>query len=193
MGRPKLKMSPEERSEHNRIGNNRRKQDQREREADEKAREGQLSGAEVDELVKMLTSMSLAEAALILAELQRDYKKKYGIKIPGLREASRAYPRSEHETIKEFSLRQKCATKLLLIRMYSDTAISRSKARDRNERYELKEAQKAAMLGIKVNVYKEQKLTKKKKVMKKEDKIRETMARIRQGPTNTVAVNTSSI
>lgn len=179
MGRPKLNMSPEERSEHDRSGNNCRKQDQRKREADAKALEGQLSSAEIDELVEMLTSMPLAEATLILAELQRNYNKTYGIEIPGLREASSVGYRSEDESPEDYNRRQKRATKLGLIRHFATNAIQRSKARARSKKFELKEEHIAAELGIDVQSYREQKRAKSKS-SKRQQEDAKTMELIRK-------------
>ncbi|KAA9366147.1 hypothetical protein [Ochrobactrum quorumnocens] len=179
MGRPKLNMSPEERSEHDRRGNNRRKQDQRKRDADAKALGGRLCSAEIDGLVEMLTSMSLAEAAFILAELQRDYKKTYGIEIPGLREASSVGYRSEDESSEDYDRRKNRATKLGLIRHFATNAIQRSKARARSKKFELNEEHKAAELGIDVQSYREWKRAKNKS-SKRQEEIAKTMELIQK-------------
>lgn len=167
MGRPKLKMTPDERSKHLRDGNNRRKQNQRKREAEAKKLEGQLSSEEIYELVEMLTAMPLGDASLLLAKLQRSYQKEYGIEIPGLREASFAGYIAEEESPEDFNIRTTRAKKLGLIRYFAMDAIPRLKARERNQKFKMKEALEAAELHIDVKTYENQKRQAKKILKKK--------------------------
>lgn len=189
MGRPAIQMTPDERSEHVRKGNNRRKKSQRDREAEEKARAGQLSSAELNELIEMLVSMPLGDASLLLAKLQRSYKKEYGIMIPGLREASFAGYISEEEAPEDYNIRTTRAKKLGLIRYFAMDAIPRLKAQERNRNFEIKEALEAAALGIDVETYKKQKRQAKKSLKKKQEDAR-TMERIRKRPKSNTEVTT---
>lgn len=157
MGRPKLNMTPEERKLRDTKGATLRKQKQRSKEYAAQQLEGQLSKDELDELIDMLCGMSLYKASLTLAEVQRNYKKQYGMEIPGLREASFAGDKLEGETQEEYTYRRSRAQTLGLIRMFAIRSIQRLKANARNKKYELKEKDEAAKLGLNIQTYKQQK------------------------------------
>lgn len=183
MGRPKLELSPEERKVHDTKKANLRKQKQRAKEGKAKEMEGQLSAAELDELIDMLLAKPLGEAALMLDELQRSYKKQYGIAIPGLRERFFVGYKTDDETYDNYHYRCDRAKKLGLILYFAMDAIKRSKAHERNEKYVLKQEQEAVMLGIDIKTYQEQKRTK-NKIIKKEEEVAKTLERIGKKPTN---------
>lgn len=155
MGRPKLNMTLEERKAHDTKGANLRQKKHRAKKRSAKELEGQLTKEQLDELIDMLWAMPLYKASLTLAEIQRNYKKQYGIEIPGLQEATRVGYKTEGETQEEYTHRYKRAHKFGLARMFSTNSIQRFKANARNKKYALKEANEAAALGISNQAYKE--------------------------------------
>ncbi|MGM4980950.1 hypothetical protein [Rhizobium sp. 11_C7_N12_5] len=144
-------MTPEQRQEHTRLGNNARKRKQRRKEEENKVQEP-LS-PELEEFADELLKLRLSAAIEALAEWQAINRKQFpALPVP---------PRAEDETWASFHAREERGRKFVLIRLMATDHVSRVGARRRKKRFEENEATEATRLGITVDAYRKRKKQKK--------------------------------
>ncbi|MBD9493188.1 hypothetical protein [Ensifer sp. ENS01] len=140
-------MTPEERKDHKRKQGNERKRKQRKNEKDERemAKKKALFTPECPEVVELadgILDLPLTARIPIMAEWQRHYKQKFPLEADGSMR-----PGETHEAC---TARRRRNRDLALTRFYADDYFARGKARVRKKKFDEKEADEAARLGITV-------------------------------------------